>query len=191
VQLGEYDKAEADFKMAEQLDTTQSIGAYAGDLTIMQKNDPEKALVQVREQLKTHPGNPLLRLLLAQLIINKAPEPGSPAFNEAMQDALAAAKAKPDLVDAHNELASMYMSLNQYGRAIKECRAALQYDPSNETATYHLMISLRHNGQNDQLPELVKRLSELHQESLRHETDRKRFRLVEEASPTTQPDGGH
>jgi len=190
-QLGEYDKAEADFKLAEQLDTTQSIGAYAGDLTILQKNDPDKALARVREQLKAHPDDPRFRLLLAQLIINKAPEPRSPAFNEAMQDALAAAKSKPDSVEAHNQLASMYMSLNEYERAIKECRTALQYDPANETAMYHLVISLRHSGHNDELPPLVKRLSEMHRESLRQETDRKRYRLVEEGSPAAQPDGGH
>jgi tetratricopeptide (TPR) repeat protein len=192
VQLGEYDKAEADFKMAEQLDSTQSIAAYAGDLTILQRNDPNAALVRVREQLKAHPDNPLFHLLLAQLIMNSAPDPQSSEFKEAMQNALAAAKTKPDLVDAHNELASMYMSLNQYDRAVKECRTALQYDPSNETAMYHLVISLRHSGQsNDELQPLVKRLSEMHQESLRHETDRKRFRLVEEGAPTAQPDAGH
>ena len=65
VQLGEYDKAEADFKMAEQLDSTQSIAAYAGDLTVLQRNDPNAALVRVREQLKAHPDNPLFRLLRA------------------------------------------------------------------------------------------------------------------------------
>jgi tetratricopeptide (TPR) repeat protein len=190
-QLAEYDNAEADFKMAEKLDSTQSIGAYAGDLTILQKNDPDRALAHVRAQLKAHPESPLLRLLLAQLIMNQAPEPQSPAFKEAMQDAFAAEKSKPDLVDAHNQLANMYMSLNQYDQAIKECKTALEYDPSNETAMYHLVISLRHSGHNDQLPPLVKRLAELHQESLRHETDRKRYRLVEEESPTTEPDGGH
>jgi len=190
-QIGEYDKAEADFKLAEQLDTTQTIGAYAGDLTILQKNDPDKALVRVREQLKAHPDNPLFRLLLAQLIINKAPEPRSTAFNEAMSNALAAAKSKPDLVEAHNALASMYMDLNEYERAVKECRTSLQYDPSNEAAMYHLVISLRHSGHGDELPLLVKRLSEIHRESLRLETDRKRYRLVEQGSPDAQPDGGH
>ena len=190
-QLAKFDEAEADFKIAEQLDSKQSIGAYAGDLTILQKNDPDTALARVRVQLKAHPESPILRLLLAQLIMNQAPEPQSAAFKEAMQDALAAAKSKPDLVEAHNQLASMYMSLQQYDRAIKECRTTLQYDPANETAMYHLVISLRHSGRNDELPQLVKRLSELHQESLQNETDRKRYRLVEEGSPTPQPDGGH
>jgi tetratricopeptide (TPR) repeat protein len=106
-----------------------------------------------------------------------------------MQQAMIAAKSKPDLVDAHNLLASMYMSLNQYDRAITECRTALQYDPANESAMYHLIISLRHSGHNDELPPLVKRLSELHRESLRHETDRKRFRLVVAGKPTPGTDG--
>jgi len=188
-QLGDYDKAEPDFEMAEQLDTTHGMGAYAGDLAILQRNDPDKALAHVREQLKVHPGNPLLLLLMAQLIMNNAAEPRSPSFNEAMQDAMAAAKSRPDLVEAHNQLAKMYARLNQYDLAIKECRTALQYDPSNETAMYHLLISLRHSGQStDELQPLVKRLAELHQESLRHETDRKRFRLVEQGEQTAQPD---
>jgi tetratricopeptide (TPR) repeat protein len=190
-QLADYDKAEADFKTAEQLDSTQTIGAYAGDLTVLQRNDPNTALARVRAQLKAHPDNPLFRLLLAQLIMNSAPDPQSSAFKEAMQNALAAAKIKPDLVEAHNQLASMYMGLNQYDRAINECKTSLQYDPSNETAMYHLIISMRHSGRQDDLQPLVKRLSELHQESLRHETDRKRYQLVEEGSPTAKPDGGN
>ncbi len=190
-QLADYDKAEADFKLAEKHDSTHGIGAYAGDLTILQRNDPNTALARVRAQLKAHPDNPLFRLLLAQLIMNSAPGPQSPAFKEAMEDALAAEKTKPDLVEAHNQLASMYMSLNQYDRAIKECKTTLHYDPSNETAMYHLIISMRHSGHQDDLQPLVKRLSELHQESLRHETDRKRFRLVEEGAPASNPDGGN
>jgi tetratricopeptide (TPR) repeat protein len=190
-QMAKWDSAEADFKMAEQLDTTQAISAYAGDLSILQKNDPDKALLRVRAQLKLHPESPFLHLLLAQLIMNLAPEPESPAFKEAMQETLIALKSKPDLVEAHNLLASMYMTQNRYDQAVKECRTALQYDPANEGAMYHLIISLRHSGHNDELPPLVKRLAELHRESLKHETDRKRFRLVVEGSSSPPTDGGH
>ena len=181
-QMAQWENAEADFKTAEELDSTQGIGAYAGDLSILQKNDPDKALVRVRAQLKVHPDSPLLHLLLAQFIMNQTPQPQTPAFKEAMQETLFAVKSKPDLVEAHNQLANMYMSLGQYDRAIKECRIALQYDPANEAAMYHLIISLRHSGHNDELPPLVKRLAELHKESLRHESERKSFRLVVEDS---------
>jgi len=191
VQMAKWDSAEADFKMAEQLDTTQSMSAYAGDLSILQKNDPDKALLRVRAQLKVHPDSPLLHLLLAQLIMNQTPESESPAFKEAMQETLIAVRSKPDFVEAHNLLASMYMTQNLYDRAVKECRTALQYDPANEAAMYHLIISLRHSGHNDELPSLVKRLAELHQESLKQETDRKRFRLVVEGKPTPPTEGRH
>lgn len=191
VQLGEFDHAEADFKMADQLDSTHMIAAYAGDLSTLERNDPSRALAQVREQLKLHPQNPLFRLLLAQLLMMTGPDPQSPVFKEAMLNASAAAKSKPDLVEAHNQLASMYMSLGQYEKAIKECRTALQYNPSDETAFYHLIISLRHTGHKEDLQPLVKRLAELHKESLQHETDRKRFRLVEEGVPATQPGVAH
>lgn len=191
-QLGEFDDAEADFKIAERLQETQNIAAYAGDLTMVERNDPEKALARVREQLKTQPNNPLFRLLLAQLIMTRAPEPGSAAFNEAMESAGAAAKARADLVEAHNQLASMDMSLNNYQQAIDESRIALQYDPNNEAAMYHLVVSMRHTGSKpDTLQPLIKRLAEMHKESLQRETDRKRYRLVEATGPTTQPNGGH
>jgi tetratricopeptide (TPR) repeat protein len=180
VQLGDFDNAEADIKMAEQLNSRQVVGAYAADLAILQKNDPDKALVQVRAQLRAHPESPLLRLLLARLLMNKA-----------MQDALSAAQAKPDLVDAHNLLASIYMSLDQYDRAIKESQIALQYDPSNETALYRLILAMRHSGHGDDLQPLVKRLSELHQESMQQETERKKYRLVEQESAASPSDGGH
>jgi tetratricopeptide (TPR) repeat protein len=191
VQMAQWDNAEADFKMAEQLDSSQGIVAYADDLSILQKNDPDKALARVRIQLKEHPDNALLHLLLAQLIMNQTPESDSPAFKEAMQEATIAIKLKPDLVEAHNQLASMYMSLGQYDNAVQECRIALQYDAANEAAMYHLIISLRHSGKNAELPPLVKRLAEMHQDSLKRETDRKRFRLVVEGSPMPEPAGTH
>lgn len=182
-QLAEYDKAEADFKKAEELGSQKGLSSYAADLAVLQKNDPDKALASVRQQLKAHPGNPLFLLLLGQLLMNQAPPPESAAFKEAMQAALSAARSKPDLTGAHDLLATMYMSLKQYDRAIKECRLSLQYDPSDEAAMYHLVISLRHAGRNDELPPLVKRLSDMHKESLKRETDRKRYRLVEETVP--------
>ncbi|HVT98870.1 MAG TPA: tetratricopeptide repeat protein [Acidobacteriaceae bacterium] len=191
-QLGKFDEAEADFRMAEQIDTTQHIAAYAGDLTMIERNDPQKAFERVREQLRAHPNNPLFHLMVAQLILTRAPAPGSADFNEAMQNALAAAKTKPDLVEAHNQLAGMYMSLNDYQKAIEECRTALQYDPSNEAAMYHLVMSMRHAGHTpEELQPLVQRLAEIHKESLQRETDRKRYRLVEEGSPAADSDGQH
>jgi tetratricopeptide (TPR) repeat protein len=177
-QLAEYDKAEADFKRVEQLDSTQSVSSYAGDLTEVMKNNPDQALAKVRIQLQAHPENALLNYLLARLLMNEAPAVESEAFKEAMKSALLAVKLKPDHVDARDILASMYMRTGQYDLAIEQCKIALKYSPSDESATYHLIISMRHTGHSDDLKPLVKRLAELHQESASHETERKRYRLV-------------
>jgi tetratricopeptide (TPR) repeat protein len=182
-QLAQYDKAEADFKRVEQLDSAQSISAYAGDLTDVLKNNPDQALAKVRTQLQALPEDPLLNYLLAQLLMNQAPAVDSEAFKEAMKSALLAVKLKPDHVGARDLLASMYMKTSQYDLAIEQCQIALKYSPSDESATYHLIISMRHTGHTDDLKPLVKRLAELHQESLQHETERKRYRLVVEPEP--------
>jgi len=186
-ELAQYDKAEADFKKAEQLDSTQSLSFYALDLADLEQNNPDKALSRVRSQLKTHPDSPLLNLLLADLLMNQAPAAESAVYRDAMKSALLAVKLKPDLVAARDLLASMYMRSGQYNLSIEQCRLALQYAPSDETAMYHLIISLRHSGHSDELPALVKRLSEMHQESLHAETGRKRFKLVEQEPAPSKP----
>lgn len=182
-QLAEYDKANADFEKVDQLDSKESLGSYALDLTDLEKNNPEQALVKVRAQLKQYPQSPLLNLLLAELLMNQAPPVDSPVFLEAKQKVLLALKLKPDLVKARDLLSDIYMRTNQYDLAVKQCKLALQTSPSDEAAMYHLIISLRHMGKRDELPPLVKRLAEMHQESLHAETGRKKFRLVEQENP--------
>ena len=182
-QLAQYDKAEDDFKHVEQLDSAQSIGSYAGDLTEVMKNNPDQALAKLRTQLKGEPENPMLNYLLAQLLMNQAPAAGSDEFKEAMRAALVTIKLQPDHVGSRDLLASMYMRTGQYDLAIEQCKIVLKYSPSDETAMYHLIISMRHTGHTDDLKPLVDRLAELHQESAKHETERKQYRLVVEPAP--------
>jgi tetratricopeptide (TPR) repeat protein len=177
-QVTEYDKAEADFAKAEQMDSTQSMSSYAGDLAQVQKNNPNEALRRVRLQLATHRDSARLHFLLAQLLMNNDPEPDSDAYREALSEDQRAIELQTDLVIARDLLASIYMRAGQYDKAVEQCRAALQYAPNDETATYHLMISLRHIGKRDEAQQLVKRLADLHRDSLKDETDRKRYRLV-------------
>ncbi len=187
-QLAQFDKAEADFNKAEQLDSTQSLGSYAIDLAELAKNDPDAALARVRKQLKAHPESALLHDLLAELLMNPGPAPGSPQFEEATHAAQTAVRLKPDLVPAHDALASIYLHAHQYNLAIEQCRIALKYSPADETAAYHLLIALRHSGQSDspEIKALVKQLSEMHQASMKKESDRNRFRLVEPDAPPAQ-----
>jgi len=191
-QKAEYDKAEADFARAEQLDANQGMSSYAAglaqvNLAQVQKNNPDEALRRVRLQLKAHPDSALLHYLLAQLLMKNV-DTDSDAYKEAMKEDLRALELKPDLVSARNLMATIHMQSGQYEKAIEQCRAALQYAPNDETATYHLLISMRHAGKKDELQPLVKRLAELHQQSLQNETDRKRYTLVEQLpTPNSGP----
>ena len=187
-QLANYDKAEADFTVAEHLDKGQSLSAYALDLSKLQRSQSEKhhsetELAAIRSQLKVHPDSALLHYLLAKLLTNQGSDTNSTVSAEAMQSALLAVKIKPDLVDARDLLAGMYLRSGKYSQAIEQCRVALQYAPADQSAMYHLIIALRHSKQavqGDEIGPLVKRLAELQQASLQQDTDRKRFRLVEE-----------
>jgi tetratricopeptide (TPR) repeat protein len=182
-QLAQYEEAESDFNAAEHLDSTQSLSLYAIDLAELQRNHPDKALLEIRSQLKAHPDNPLLYCLLAKLLAIQGFDTDKEASGEAIRSALQAVKMKPDLVEARDLLASMYTRSGQYNLAIEQCRLALQYSPSHQAAIYHLIVALRHSGQSgqrDEIHTLVKRLSDLQQASRQEETDRKRFKLVEQ-----------
>jgi tetratricopeptide (TPR) repeat protein len=184
-QLAQYDLAEADFKKAEQLDSAQSLSSYALDLAEVAKNNPNKAQEEVRSQLKVHPDSPLLHFLLAKLLWNEGPNADNRVSDEAIQSVQQALKLKPDMVAARDLLANIYIHDEQYDLAIKQCRLALQDDPSDQSAMYHLIIALRHSGPEGQreIQALVKQLSDLKQTSRQLETERKRFKLVEQESP--------
>jgi tetratricopeptide (TPR) repeat protein len=185
-QLSQYDKAEADFDTADRLDSAQTLSLYARSLALLQKDHSvgsDKAVLAIRSQLKAHPDSALLHCLLARLLVNEGPATDSEVFKEAMRSALLAVKLEPDLVEARDILANLYMRSGQDNLAIEQCRLALQYVPTDRTAVYRLMTALRRSGQSEHREEiqaLMKRLSEIQQAELRNDTDRKRFRLVEQ-----------
>lgn len=182
-QLAQYDNAEADFRKADQLDSAQSLTSYAIDLAEIARNNPDKALSDVRAQLKAHPDSPSLHYLLAKLLWR---EGGT--SDEAMKSAFAALKLKPDMVEARDLLADIYIRSEKYDSAIEQCRLALKDAPSDQSAMYHLIIALRHSGPEGQreIPVLVKQLSDLKQTARQLETEKKRFQLVEKKSPPAQ-----
>jgi tetratricopeptide (TPR) repeat protein len=182
-QLSQYDKAEADFNTAERLDSSQSLSSYALDLAEMQRNHGADTLPKVRAQLQIHPDSPWLHYTLARLLSNESSTANSKTSEEeAIQSAELAVRLKPDFLEARDLLTVLYTRSGQYEPAIEQCRLVLQTDPSDEGAIYHLIIALRHSSQgehNDEIQQLVKRLSALQQASLQRETERNRYKLVE------------
>jgi tetratricopeptide (TPR) repeat protein len=182
VQLANYEKAEADFEKAEQLDPHQAVSAAAQSMIAEEKNqnDPDRALATVRSELAKKPGDPFLWYLQSAILSQKAPQSGSAEFQQAMQSARRAVALQPSLSAAHDVLAKLYLQAGQAGLASKECRLALQYDPKDQTALYHLILVLRKTNDKTQIPDLLKRLAKARQDAASEEAEHNRYKLIVE-----------
>ena len=179
VQLAEYDKAQADFETAYELDPTQSFSAAAQGLAAVQENDLDQALASVREKLTRKPNDPILLYLEADVLTQKGSEPRSPEFQTAMGAARKAVALRPTLGPARSVLAKLYLQSGQYSEAAAQCRKALESDPKDQAALYHLIQALRKSGKNSEIPDLLKRLALLRQEATKEEREQYRYKLVE------------
>jgi tetratricopeptide (TPR) repeat protein len=179
VQLADYDKAEADFAKAYELDPNQSLTAAAQGLLAVQENDLDRALVSARERLARKPDDPVLLYLQADILAQKGVEPGTAEFQSALRSAERAVSLRPSLAPAREVLAKLYMQAGQNERAIEQCRRAMQIDPKDQTSLYRLIQLLRKTGTNAELPELLKRLAELRQGTVKAQRQRHGYKLVE------------
>jgi len=182
-QLDQYDKAQADFEKANDLDPSQSLSIAAQGLAAMQKNDLDQALASVQERLARRPNDPALLYLQADILAQKGFGPGSPEFATAMRSAKKAVSLQSTLGPAHDVLAKLYLRSGDYRAAAQECRLALKIDSADQSAIYRLIQALRKVGDNQETSELVKRLAELRRESAREESERNRFRLADDSQP--------
>jgi tetratricopeptide (TPR) repeat protein len=180
VQLADYDKAEADFERAEQFDSHQGLSAAAQGMMAEERNqnDPDQALATVRERLAKKPPEAFLWYIQATILSQKAPEPGSPEFQQGITSARKAVALDPSLTAAHNVLSKYYLDSGQYSVAAQECRKVLDENPTDQTALYHLVLALRKTNQQAEIPDLLKRLAKARQDATRQEAERNRFKLV-------------
>jgi tetratricopeptide (TPR) repeat protein len=187
VQVAQYDKAQADFETAYELDPSQSLTAAAQGLAAVQANDLDGALTMVRSRLLQRPNDPLLLYLQADILSQKGAEPGSPDFQLAMRSAKRAVALRPTLAPAHSVLAKLCLQSGQYPAAIEQSRKALSLDPNDQASVYHLIQALRKSDSKSEIPDLLKRLAQLRQQAAKAERDRYRYKLVEGEAPAKQP----
>lgn len=180
VQLAEYDKAEADFQTAQEMDPRLSLTAAAQGLLAAQEDDLDRALAKVQAKLARNPKDALLLYLQAEFLSQKGVEPGTPEFQRAMHSARQAVFLQPNLSGARTVLAKLYLQAGSDREAIEQCRKALDRDPKDQTALYHLIQGLRKTGDKGEIPDLLKRLAVLRQQAAREQSDRYRYKLVEE-----------
>ncbi len=187
VQLAQYDKAEADFEKAYELNPNQSLSTAAQGLAAVQANDLDHALESVQTKLARKPNDPLLLYLQADVLSQKGADPGTPEFQMAMQSAKKAVALQPTLAAARGVLAKLYMQTGQYHEAIEQCRKALAIDPKDQTAVYRLIQALRKTGEKKEIPELLQRLAQLREDATKEEKEHYRYKLFEEDTAAKQP----
>ena len=180
VQLAEYDKGQSDFEKAYELDPSQSLSAAAQGLAAAQQDDLDRALEKVRSSLKRKPNDAILLYLLAEILMEKGAEPGTPEFKTAIRSASRAVALQPAMAPPRVVLAALYLQSGQYKEAIEQCRKALQSDPKNQTALYHLIQALRKTGERREIPELLKQLAALRSQAAREQSQRYQYKLVDE-----------
>jgi tetratricopeptide (TPR) repeat protein len=180
VQLADYDKAEADFAKAYELDPSQTLSSAAQGLAAVQAHDFDRALAVVQSKLVRKPNDPLLLYLQADVLVEKGADPGTPEFVTAMRSAKKAVWLQPSLADAHDVLAKLYLMTGEYQAVAEQSRLAIHINPKDQTAVYHLIQALRKTGDKSEIPGLLKQLEELRTESTKEEKERYRYKLIEE-----------
>jgi import receptor subunit TOM70 len=180
VQLAQYDKGEADFAKAYELDPSQSLSSAAQGLAAAQQNDLDQALAKVQSSLARKPNDAIMLYLQADILSEKGAEPGSPEFQTAMRSAKQAVALQPSLAAARGVLATLYLQAGQNKDAVEQCRKALESDPKNQAALYHLIQGLRKTGETKELPDLLKRLALLRKEAAHEQSERYQYKLVED-----------
>jgi DNA-binding SARP family transcriptional activator len=90
------------------------------------------------------------------------------------------------LASAHDVLAKLYLQAGQNTAAIEQSHKALDSDPKDQTALYHLIQALRKSGRTNDIPDLLKRLADLRMEGTKEEATHNRYKLVEEKSSSME-----
>ena len=181
VQLAQYDKAEADFEKAYQINPHQSLSTAAQGLAAVQANDLDHALLSIQEKLKRKPNDPLLLYLQADVLSQKGVDPGTADFQLALHSAQRSVALQPTLAASRAVLAKLYMESGQYQLAIEQCRKALSIDPKDQTAVYRLIQTLRKTGDSKkEIPGLLQRLAQLREDATQAERERYRYKLLED-----------
>jgi tetratricopeptide (TPR) repeat protein len=178
IQMGQFEKGQADFEAANKLDPGQASAAVAEGLAQLQASNLGQALKTVETELKAHPNDAFLHYLKAEIISQGGPAVGTPEFNDAVKAASRAVQLQPDFPLARNVLGTLYLQSGQNERAIEQCRAVLRENPNDQIAMYHLLLALRKiNDPKGEVPALVKRLAELRAQSQQQEASANRYKL--------------
>jgi tetratricopeptide (TPR) repeat protein len=179
VQRSEYEKGEADFEKAYELDPTQSLSVAAQGLAAAQQHDINRALQTIKDSLAKKPNDPILLYMQADILATKNAGPETDEFKLALHSAEKAVKLQPSLGVAHAVLGKLYLQAERYKESVRECRKALESDPNDQQSVYHLIQALRKTGDTAEIPNLLKRFASLRQQEQEKNKERSKYKLVD------------
>ena len=159
-QLSQLDKAASDFEEAGRLEPDQMYGSAGLSVLLTENRQVDEAIALLRGKLARTPNDPALNYLLADAILRKGVEPGSPQWREALSRLETAIRMKPAFGQAWAVLGKMRLKAGDSHGAVEALRKALDYDPANRAALNQLLLALRVAGRKDEAAEVARRLRE-------------------------------
>ena len=186
-QLGKLNDGIQDFEAANQLDPTLSFVGTAEGIADAQRHNDANALSMFRANARRHPNDALSQYLLAEAISNEGKSGEGPEYREELDAATRAFELDPSLTAAGGLLETLSLQSGNTNLAIQYCEAALRADPTNQQALYHLILALRTTERRGEISDLTKRLLELREAERNQAGKKKRFQVVEAASPSMPP----
>lgn len=183
VQIGKFKEASADFETANHLQPTQQTANVAMGIALIQENHLDRSLSFVRNRLKRSPNDAVLNYLLAEILIRMGTHPGLPEYEEAVRAATHATKIKPDFVLAWDDLAQLELMAGHLDAVIRDSKRAIDADPSDQTAVYHLIVAYRQRHDASEVAVLVNRLAVLTKAAQKKYELQNRVRLIVNSAP--------
>jgi tetratricopeptide (TPR) repeat protein len=172
------DKAEADFSQATQLAPEDASGRLALGVALLSSEKLDEAIHVLREQVRANPKEARAQCYLAQALLRKADQPGTPEFEEATTALDAALRQLPGLARAHYMRAKILVKLGQQPEAIRELERTIALDPGDRSATYQLLLIYSRQGRTEEAARLKERVRTQLVEDREAQGARKNVRLT-------------
>jgi tetratricopeptide (TPR) repeat protein len=146
---GDFELAEADFKLSEKLSPDKNLGAIGLGASYLQGGQEQQAIQVLRARLAEKPGDPSLLYLLGESLIRAGAEPGTPAYAEAQNSLEKSTTLDPDLCLPHIALGTIYLDENRAKEAAEQFEKARSIDPTERSAYSHLAVAYKRLGETD------------------------------------------
>ena len=178
VQLADYERAEADFAKASELDPNQALSDAAQGLAAAQENDLDRALATIRRSSRRSRTTRTCSICTPTSCRSRAPTPGRLHSRRRCDRPGKPWRCSPGSRRRAAVLAKLHLQAGRHREAIEQCRRALAIDPNDQTSLYRLIQALRKSGDKSEIPALLKRLAAVREQAAKEERERYRYRLV-------------